>query len=72
MKPNSLEFSHFWLFCFIFSEVSIQMLVDECIKMKDSDKAIVSLLISPVKPSHVVTSIKQSPVLKGHLFLVPS
>jgi hypothetical protein len=23
-----------------------------------------------VKPVHVVTSIKQSPVLKGHLFLV--
>jgi len=23
-----------------------------------------------VKPAHVVTSIKQSPVLKGHLFLV--
>jgi len=25
-----------------------------------------------VKPAHVVTSIKQSPVLKGHLFLVLS
>ena len=27
---------------------------------------------STVKPAHVVTSIKQSPVLKGHLFLVLS
>ena len=27
-------------------------------------------LINTVKPSHVVTSIKQSPVLKGHHFLV--
>jgi hypothetical protein len=27
--------------------------------------------VSTVKPAHVVTSIKQSPVLKGHLFLVP-
>ena len=25
-----------------------------------------------VKPAHVATSIKQSPVLKGHLFLVQS
>ena len=25
-----------------------------------------------VKPAHEVTSIKQSPVLKGHLFLVKS
>jgi len=25
-----------------------------------------------VKPAHVVTSIKQSPALKGHLFLVLS
>ena len=25
-----------------------------------------------VKPAHVVTSIKQSPVLKGHIFLVLS
>ena len=28
--------------------------------------------VSTVKPSHVVTSVKQSPVLKGHLFLVLS
>jgi hypothetical protein len=27
--------------------------------------------VGTVKPTHVVTSIKQSPVLKGHLFLVP-
>ena len=26
----------------------------------------------PIKPAHVVTPIKQSPVLKGHLFLFPS
>ena len=26
------------------------------------------IFISTVKPAHVVTSIKQSPVLKGHLF----
>ena len=25
-----------------------------------------------VKPAHAVTSIKQSPVLKGHIFLVLS
>ena len=25
-----------------------------------------------VKPAHVITSIKQSPILKGHLFLVMS
>ena len=25
-----------------------------------------------VKPAHVVTSIKQSPVLKGHIFIVPT
>jgi len=25
-----------------------------------------------VKPAHVVTSIKQAPVLKGHIFLVLS
>ena len=24
-----------------------------------------------VKPAHAVTSIKQSPVLKGHFFLIP-
>jgi hypothetical protein len=29
----------------------------------------VSFLLSTVKPAHVVTSIKQSPVLKRHLFL---
>jgi len=28
--------------------------------------------ISTVKPAHAATSIKQSPVLKGHFFLVPS
>jgi len=27
-------------------------------------------VVNTVKPAHVVTSIKQSPVLKGHLFLV--
>jgi hypothetical protein len=27
---------------------------------------------NPVKPAHMVTSIKQSPVLKGHPFLVLS
>ena len=27
---------------------------------------------STVKPAHVVTSIKQSPALKGHIFLVLS
>jgi len=27
--------------------------------------------IYTVKPAHVVTSIKQSPVLKGHFFFVP-
>ena len=27
------------------------------------------LYISTVKPAHVTTSIKQLPVLKGHLFL---
>ena len=29
-------------------------------------------MLSTVKPAHEVTSIKQSPVLKGHLFLVLS
>jgi len=28
--------------------------------------------VSTVKPTHVVTCIKQSPVLKGHIFLVLS
>jgi hypothetical protein len=28
--------------------------------------------LTTVKPAHVVTSIKQSPVLKGHFFLVQS
>ena len=31
-----------------------------------------NIYIYTVKPAHVVTSIKQSPVLKGHLFLVLS
>jgi hypothetical protein len=26
--------------------------------------------LNTVKPAHVITSIKQSPVLRGHLFLV--
>jgi len=30
------------------------------------------LYINTVKPAHVVTSIKQSPVLKDHTFLVLS
>ena len=30
------------------------------------------MYISIVTPTHVITSIKQSPVLKGHLFLVLS
>jgi len=30
------------------------------------------ILVHTVKPDHVVTSIKQSPVLKGHNFLVLS
>ena len=28
-----------------------------------------SYITDTVKPAHVITSIKQSPVLKGHLFL---
>jgi len=32
----------------------------------------VSIYISTVKPAHAVTSIKQSPVLKGHIFIVLS
>ena len=31
-----------------------------------------SCLHTTVKPVHAITSIKQSPVLKGHLFLVLS
>ena len=31
-----------------------------------------ALITSTVKPAHTVTSIKQSHVLKGHLFLVLS
>ena len=31
---------------------------------------IASVVYSTVKPAHVVTSFKQSPVLKGHWFLV--
>jgi hypothetical protein len=30
------------------------------------------LLTETVKPAHAVTSIKQSPVSKGHIFLVQS
>jgi hypothetical protein len=30
------------------------------------------LFILLVKPAHAVTSIKQSPILKGHIFLVLS
>jgi superfamily I DNA and/or RNA helicase len=30
------------------------------------------MLVNKVKPAHAVTSIKQSPVLKGHIFLVLS
>jgi len=29
-------------------------------------------ILNTVKPNHKVTSIKQSPVLRGHLFLVMS
>jgi hypothetical protein len=32
----------------------------------------IDFLLATVKPVHEVTFIKQSPVLKGHLFLVPS
>jgi hypothetical protein len=35
-------------------------------------KPLVGGEVSTVKPAHVVTSVKQSPVLKGHLFLVLS
>jgi hypothetical protein len=31
-----------------------------------------TMQVNTVKPAHVVTSIKQSPVLKGHIFLILS
>jgi hypothetical protein len=40
---------------------------------KQGDYVMKNLLpSSTVKPAHVVTSIKQSPVLKGHLYLALS
>jgi predicted nucleotide-binding protein (sugar kinase/HSP70/actin superfamily) len=46
---------------------------------KQTSKALSSYFIqviavkqNAIKPVHVVTSIKQSPVLKGHIFLVLS
>jgi hypothetical protein len=35
-------------------------------------RSLVSLYLYTVKPSYVVISIKQPPVLKGHLFVVLS
>ena len=41
--------------------------------MKDADREEKeSLKVCTAKPTHVVTSIKQAPVLKGHIFLVMS
>jgi hypothetical protein len=34
-------------------------------------KNVTVLMISTVKPAHAVISLKQSPILKGHIFLVP-
>ena len=50
---------------------SISSLDDkESIHNKSSFVRTIQFKLSIVKPAHAVTSIKQSPVLKGHLFLV--
>jgi hypothetical protein len=36
------------------------------------DIVVILNYINTVKPAHVTTSIKQSPVLKGHFFIVLS
>ena len=51
------------LFSYCKSVVYIQLVSNDCTSTTKSNT---------VKPAHEVTSIKQSPVLKGHLFLVLS
>ena len=41
-------------------------------RITSSLKIKTDIIVSTVNPAHVVTSIKQFPVLKGHLFLVLS
>jgi len=48
------------------------LLLDEATSALDTESERVSNIIYIVKPTQAVTSIKQSPVLKGHPFLVMS
>jgi hypothetical protein len=41
-------------------------------QIKQPSMSLIMSISTTLKPGHVVTSIKQSPVLKGHLFLVLS
>ena len=53
-----------------------QYLWEECVYQLEENSSwnptTVESRVCTVKPAHVVTSIKQSPVLKGHFFLILS
>jgi hypothetical protein len=69
---NSLRFVYGWLMVFNATFNNISVISEMTEKNTDFFFYNHGRSINTVKPAHVVTSIKQSPVLKGHLFHVLS
>ena len=56
-------------FVYMITNCRVWNLTIECDKKR---QIINTLLLNTVKPVHAFTSIQQSPVLKGHIFIVQS